>query len=155
MIAAQQKMCVDETIRITVYGVAQPAGSKRGFAFKRKNGSTGVAISDANPKSREFKNVVSDAAREAYHGPLLQGPLDVTMIFVRPRLKGHYRKDGTVKPAFVDALPTSKPDVLKLARGVEDALSKIVYLDDSQIVDERIRKVYGEPARVEIEIRQL
>jgi len=42
--------------------------------------------------------------------------------------------------------------VLKLARGVEDALSGILYMDDAQIVSERLTKLYGSPARVEITV---
>ena len=162
MPTADQKMCIDETIRIVVYGKAEPAGSKRAFALRRRDGSivtraNGVPIinvTDDNKKSRGFKQDVAAAARAVYDGPLLDGALDVLMIFFRSRLKGHLRTDGSVKPSAMDAKPISKPDVLKLARGVEDALTGVVWRDDAQIVDERIRKVYGEPARVEIEIRK-
>jgi hypothetical protein len=33
---------------------------------------------------------------------------------------------------------------LKLARAAEDALTGVLWLDDSQIVDERISKAYGD-----------
>lgn len=45
--------------------------------------------------------------------------------------------------------------MLKLARAAEDALTGILWRDDAQICDEVIRKRYGEPARVEIEVRTL
>ena len=51
--------------------------------------------------------------------------------------KGELNKKGK------SAMPISKPDVLKLARGVEDALTKILWLDDAQIVYEVIQKFYG------------
>ena len=38
------------------------------------------------------------------------------------------------------------PDVLKLARGVEDALTGIVWRDDAQIVNESLNKVVGAAA---------
>lgn len=139
-------------IEFVVYGQSQPAGSKRGFAFKRKNGSTGVAISDANPESRNWKNEVSHAARQVYRGELLRGPLAVTFTFYRPRPKGHFGKRGINKNGLEMPYPISKPDVLKLSRGVEDALTNVVWADDSQIVTELIEKRYGEPARVEIVI---
>lgn len=142
------------TITITVYGEAQPAGSKRGFAFKRKNGSTGVAISDANPKSRDYKNRVSDAARQQYQGELLRGPLEVTLRFFKPRPKSHYTSKGLIAKSAPDEW-TSRPDVLKLSRAVEDALASVVYVDDAQIISEHIHKRFGEPARCEIEIREL
>lgn len=143
-------------IRITVYGHAQPAGSKRGFARQRSNGSTFVSIVDANPKSRDWKNAVTSAAREAYSGDLLNGPLSVTMVFYRPRPKGHFTTSGGLsKSGRTTPWPTSKPDVLKLARGVEDALTGVVYRDDAQIVSETIEKHWGEPARCEVEIVEL
>jgi Holliday junction resolvase RusA-like endonuclease len=74
--------------------------------------------------------------------------------FYVPRPKGHLNAKGEVKksaPAFV----TTRPDALKLARAVEDACSKILYRDDSQIVSENISKHYGEPARCEITIQTL
>ena len=144
----------DETtakpIVFTVYGKPEPAGSKRGFAFKRKTGGMGVAISDANPKSRDWKNSITHRAREEYHGELLDGPLSLSLVFHLPRPKGHFGKRG-----LRDSAPrhiTTKPDVLKLARAVEDALTGVVWRDDSQIVIETLAKHYGEPARVEIAV---
>lgn len=39
--------------------------------------------------------------------------------------------------------PTKKPDVDNIAKTILDALNKIVYDDDSQIVDLIVHKVYG------------
>lgn len=141
-------------VEIKVFGKPQPAGSKRGFAFTRANGKTGVAISDANSKSRPWKTLVSQAAGEQYGGELLRGPLAVELRFFAPRPKGHYGSGSkaSVLKASAPQYPTGKPDVLKLARAVEDALTKVVYADDSQIVREVLEKCYGEPARVEIVI---
>jgi len=140
-------------IAFTVHGLAQPAGSKRGFAFKRQNGSTGVAISDANPKSREWKNYVAATARTAYDGPLLRGPLKVYFAFHVPRPKGHYGAKGL--RASAPARPAVKPDVLKLARAVEDALSGVIWNDDAQIVEEYLSKQYAAHAYVEIRIEPI
>lgn len=144
-------------IAFTVYGVAKPAGSKRAFAIRKNGVPTGrIAVSDANPNSRDWKNAVASAAREAYEGELLTGPLHVSLTFYRPRPMGHYKRAGGLSKAGLDTpYPISKPDVLKLARGVEDALSKVIYYDDSQIVHEVIKKNWGEPARVEVWIEPL
>ena len=50
------------------------------------------------------------------------------------------------------ARPTTKPDLLKLARGVEDAMSGIVYRDDAQITTEYLAKWYAEDGRVRTEV---
>lgn len=138
-------------ISFTVYGVAQPAGSKRGF----HNARTGrTHIVDANARSRPWKAEVASAAADAMTGPLIDGPLLLELTFWMPRPKGHYRtgKNAGCVRASAPVFPTVKPDVLKLARGVEDALTGIVYRDDAQIVTETLQKVYGEPARVEVRV---
>lgn len=137
----------------TVYGQPQTAGSKRAFPFRRPNGSLGTSVTDDNPKSRSWKGMVAHAAREAYQGELLDGPLAVTFTFYRPRCKGHIGAKGV--KASAPRYPTTKPDVLKLARAVEDALTGVIWRDDAQICVERIYKDWGEPARVEITVEVL
>lgn len=145
-------------IHFTVFGKAQPAGSKRAFALTRRdgspvlreNGSQVVSVTDANPNSRDWKNSVRAAARAAYGGELLDGALALHLDFYQPRPAGHFAKHGLSKAGREKPYPTGKPDVLKLARGVEDALSGVLYRDDAQIVDEVLTKRYGEPARVEV-----
>ena len=43
-----------------------------------------------------------------------------------------------------------KPDLSKLIRSTEDAMTGIVYADDAQIVEMTVKKHYGTPERVEI-----
>ena len=139
-------------LAFTVHGNAQPAGSKRGFV----NHVTGrVIVTDDNKRLKPWQGEVKAAAAEAMDGrPLFEGPLDVWLVFYRPRPRGHYTGKGELSAGGRRALvPTTKPDVLKLARGVEDALTGIVWRDDAQIVDELLTKRYGEPARVEVRVR--
>lgn len=148
------------TLSFTVYGKAAPAGSKRAF-----NQGGHIRVVDANPNAKGWKNDVAQAAIHAMLepgddssrileiGPLLTGPLSLSIVFVIPRPKSHYGKRG-LRPT-APARPTVKPDLLKLARGVEDALTGVIYRDDAQIVGELLIKEYGEPARVEITIRQV
>jgi len=135
-------------IEFTVYGQPEPAGSKRAFVNKH----TGRAsVSDANPRAKGWKSRVTDEAIAATNGqPLLDGPLLVELLFVLPRPKGHFGKRGLLPSAPL--FPTVRPDVLKLARGVEDAMSGVVYRDDAQIVRESLVKLYGEPARCEVRV---
>ena len=143
-----------EAITFTVPGIPQPAGSKRGFPVKRKNGTIGVAISDANPKSRVWKQEVAQAAGDIYRGPLLTGPLHLEVTFQFPRPKSHY---GTGKNAGVLKLSaplyhTQKPDSTKLIRGVEDALTGIIWRDDSQVCCQTVNKRWGARAAAGVRI---
>jgi Holliday junction resolvase RusA-like endonuclease len=141
-------------IRFVVYGEAKSAGSKRAFP----NPKTGrMIVTETVKGSKDWQASVRAVAREAYTGPLLTGPLAVTMHFYRPRPASHYgsgRNSAIVKPSAPSA-PATRPDVLKLARGVEDSLSGVLYRDDAQIVSETIEKRYGEPARVELVVEPL
>ncbi len=145
-----------QQIRFTVFGHAATAGSKRAFVYKDKStGAMRAAVTDDCKQNKSWQWCVATAAREAYQGPLLEGPLCVRMIFYLPRPKAHFSTRGPIKPKFVDAQPTTRPDLLKRARSVEDALTKILWGDDSQIVSELLAKRYGEPERVEIVIEPL
>lgn len=155
------------TITFTVFGDAKPAGSKRAMPIYRKgaagrelvtraNGSPVIAIVDDNPKSRDWKNSVRSAARNAYRGELLRGPIKLLLIFYRPRNKGHFNSRGELNKTGREAThPIAKPDVLKLARGVEDALTGVLYGDDAQICVEVLEKRWGEPARCEVAVESM
>lgn len=135
-------------IKFTVLGLPQTAGSKRSFPFRRPDGSLGVRVTDDNPKGQSWRTQVIDSARQAYAGPLLDCPLQVRLAFVLPRPKGHYGAKGLRRSA--PPFPVVKPDLIKLARAVEDALTGILWRDDARIVAEMLSKVYGEPARLEV-----
>jgi len=128
-------------ISFFVPGTPKPSGSKRAFALRKAGVLTGrVAVVDASKGSKDWKGDVKRFADEEYKGPLLDGPLKATFTFYLARPKGHFRKSGL--SILAPAYPTARPDLLKLARAVEDALSGLVYADDSQIVTEVLRKRY-------------
>lgn len=141
-------------VAFTAYGKPQPGGSKRAF---RNPASGRVHVTDANRNAKPWQAEVRSAAVEAMQAPLPDGlpslidaPLAVSMAFYVARPKAHYGARG-LRPS-APARPATRPDVLKLARAVEDALTGIVWRDDALIVDERLIKVYGEPERVEVAV---
>lgn len=141
------------SVRFIAYGHAQPAGSKRAFPFAKIDGKLGVRVTDANPKAKLWQSIVGTAALAEVGGgfSLLDGPLSVEMNFYLVRPAGHMGKRG-LRPS-APTRPTVKPDLLKLARAVEDALTGILYADDARIVDEHLHKFYVDQdasARVEV-----
>lgn len=151
------------TISFSVFGEPKPQGSKRVVPIYSKSGPVmrdGRVLTrcvNDNPKLGEWRQEIAHAARQAYSGPLLSGPLSVSMTFVRPRPSAHFgsgRNSEVVKPS-APGWPITKPDVLKLARAVEDSMKGVIYRDDSQIVDERLRKVYGEYFCVDVDVMEL
>lgn len=146
-------------IEFTVIGKAEPAGSKRAF---RNPKTGGMIVTDANQNAKPWQAAVAEKANETMlaHArgegvawDLLGGPLALGLCFFITRPKSHFGKRGLLPSA--PEFPTGKPDALKLARAVEDALTGVVWRDDAQIVREEITKQYGDPARVEVTILEL
>lgn len=146
-----------EELQFEVPGIAQPGGSKRALPLRGKKGARPIIV-DANAKARPWKDVVIHYARKAMlHGDrkIFSGPVALCVRFALPRPKYHYGAGGKIK-ASAPGLHTKKPDVLKLARALEDALTEAgVWIDDAQIVDEQLRKVYDSRPHVLVGIRQL
>lgn len=138
-------------IRFTVFGFGQPGGSKRVVPIHKKDGTTRHQAIDDNPMTVPWKYAVAAAAQAAHAGqPLLDCPLRVGFIFYRPRPRGHFKKDGTLNAEGQRSIaPGTKPDVLKLARSTEDALTGVLWTDDARITTEILAKRWGEPARLE------
>lgn len=128
-------------ISFTVHGTPAPAGSKRGF-YNAK--AKRVIITDDSQRSRPWKAQIADAAAEAMNGrDLLEGPLLLEVTFWMPRPKGHFNTKGELNAAGRrTSHPAVKPDLLKLTRALEDAISGVVYRDDAQIVTETLQKAY-------------
>ncbi len=144
-----------ESVEFFVPGVPASGGSKR-QVIHRHTGK--VVTMDDCRRNRDWRAVVALAAREAMGGrPPLDGPLEVELRFVVPRPRGHYgsgRNAGRVRAA-APPYPTTKPDVLKLARSTEDALSGVLYVDDAQTIELHARKRYGDRPGCEVRARPM
>lgn len=140
-------------INLTVFGRAAPAGSKKAVPMGKRWG-----VVDDSKRSKPWKDQVAQQAGLAMAGrDLIREPVHVQFTFFVRRPKGHMgtgRNAGKVRPS-APQYPAKKPDVLKLARAVEDALTGVVYNDDAQIVSEYLEKQYGEPERVEIAVQPM
>lgn len=157
-------------ISLFVPGTPRPGGSKTSSVVRRKggtivmvpNGKGGtrplITTRDDAKGNAEWKQQVAFFARQKYWGRPLRGvPLLLIITFVMPRIKGHY---GSGKNAGVlkDAAPTFhtvKPDVTKLTRSTEDALTGILWGDDTDVAMQVVQKVYGDKPGAHIEVRQL
>lgn len=153
-------------ITFFVPGKPATAGSKNAYPIRNKQGQpvyskkTGrqvIAMVDACKQSKPWRKEVQAAALRALSireysditqprlgdsFSLLTGPLRVTITFQLERPAGHYRtgKNAGQLHSWAPAFPITKPDALKMARAVEDALTGIIWKDDSQIVTEFLRK---------------
>ena len=128
-------------VAFEVFGIAQAKGNAR--AFVPKSWATKAAAEGKAPravvtldhaKSKGWEQLVKEQAQTVAAGGVFIGPVVLTVTFRLPRPQ---------------SLPkrclhhTKKPDVDKLVRATNDALTGVLYIDDSQIVDLHARKCYA------------
>lgn len=151
-----------------VMGIPQQQGSKTGFglpviiypgtklpiAVRSK-----VVMKDANEtKLKPWRAEVKRVAEEAWgDAPLLLGPVRVIVKFVFARPKSHYRtgKNAHILRDDAPVFKISTPDGDKLARAIGDALTGVVYHDDSQVQWGSLDKVYATETYADITIIDL
>ena len=139
-------------IAFEVSGTPAPQGSKKAFLHpitKR------ILMMESSAKVKPWRQAVADTAASFMRAEGLEpfaGPVEMAVTyFLRPPQK-HYRKDGSLRPGS-PYLVSNKPDLSKLQRSTEDALTGICYNDDSQIVRMILDKVYSRHERARIAIR--
>lgn len=125
-------------MEIIVYGSPAPQGSK---AFKGtyqgKDGRVHAKLVESSKKVRPWRSDVKDQAVKVRAGAApLDCALRVSMVFTVPKPKS--------APKTRRTFPDRKPDLSKLARSTEDALTDAgVLADDARIVEfVRLAKVY-------------
>lgn len=108
-------------------------------------------------KTAAYENLVRIAYRQAVQGrpPWDKGipiSLQIEAIFsvtkTVPKKKAQMMVTGKIRPI-------KKPDTDNVAKIVADALNKIAYDDDAQIVDMRITKYYGQEPMLIVTLRQI
>lgn len=105
-------------------------------------------------KTRRYEDALAWAGQIAMSGrPLLEGPLCILFLsFVAiPASKSQKWKAAALRG---EIFPTGRPDFDNYAK-VLDSLNKIVWIDDSQIVDATVRKRYSDRPRTEISVSTL
>lgn len=138
---------------INVFGEPIPQGSKS----VTKSG----IMFEANKKLKPWREKVKAEAELAMSslGALpSEKPIRLLVKFYFLRPKSHYRT-GKRSLFLRDSSPgykTSKPDLDKLVRAIGDALTGVVFKDDSQVVCIIAHKSYTTFAeRAEIEVQEL
>jgi Holliday junction resolvase RusA-like endonuclease len=124
-----------EEIHLTIAGTPAPQGSK--VAFSRKGSSKVTMLEQTRKTLDPWRAAVTLQARRQYRRPApLDVPLSVGMTFVMARPKSVRRP-----------YPSVTPDLSKLVRAVEDALTDAgVWRDDALVVRyHELAKVYYHP----------
>lgn len=129
MVAAA-KNAKSATISFNVLGTPAPKGSWR--SVRRKDGKGHAFIRD-NPRTQPWADSVAWAAKEATRGHITEEAVAVVIDLYLPRPKTVKRKRHK-----------TKPDADKIVRNCLDAMTGIVWRDDSQVDDCHVRKFYAD-----------
>ena len=126
-----------------VVGLPAPGGSKNAFPHPR----TGrIVVVDAGGKrNKDWRAAVAAAGREAFKGREMPAPpLLFTILFKMQRPASHLNRHGKLRRT-APVLPITRPDLTKLVRSTEDALTGIAWHDDSQIAEQWVARMYAHP----------
>ncbi|MCY8420264.1 RusA family crossover junction endodeoxyribonuclease [Bacillus inaquosorum] len=135
-------------ISFTVYGEPVAQGRPRAGTVNGK-----ARLYDPK-KSRDYKQYVKLVASEYRPKSLLKGPLELIVRIYKPSLKSFSKKKAAAAEQGL-LRPTSKPDADNYVKAIKDGLNKVIWHDDSQVVDLHVSKFYSEIPRVEIQIKPL
>lgn len=128
----------DGSVRFFVPGKPQGKGRPRAVA-------RGKFVRMYTPeKTASYESTVALAASEAMGDrPPMEGPLAVVMRIALPvPASWSNRKKAHAIDCIV--LPITKPDADNVIKAVFDAINGVVWRDDTQVVDLRMIKRYGE-----------
>lgn len=131
-------------LAFTVHGIPVPQGSKTYLGHGRM-------VEAGGQKLKNWRHDVTRAAEQARteHGALI-GPVFLEVHFYMPRPRSHYgtgRNAALVRDSAPE-YPGSRPDLDKLVRAVDDALTTSgLWIDDAQVVVLYARKLYAGPDR--------
>ena len=133
----------EQVEHINIASTPATAGSKRAF-HNKKTGRTW--ITDDCTRGKEWRATVRAAAeRQRITRKLYSEPLALTVDFRLPRPKSHFRtgKCSNVLKPSAPVLHSKRPDLTKLLRAIEDALTGVLWKDDSLIVFQVATKSYA------------
>jgi len=133
-------------LKFTVQGEPIPQGSMR--AFMPEKSKFPVVTSD-NPRLKKWRKLVAQcsglAMRKADFIQIArQTPVRLTLDFYFDKPKSEKGIDKV-----------TRPDLDKCVRAIQDAMTTAgVYEDDAQVTELCARKLFGSPARVEIQVEE-
>jgi len=135
-------------VMFTVEGT--PIGKGRPKFARRGN-----FVSTYTPtKTRDYETLIAEAARKAMgSSEPLKTPVAAYIYITVPIPSSYSKKRST---ACLDGLerPCKKPDCDNIVKAYFDAMNKIVYEDDSQIVSIHATKRYGTVGMVEVLVKE-
>ena len=134
---------MSERICFDVEGMPAPGGSKS--AFRHRHTGRIVVVDAGGKRNKQWRALVAAAGRKAMSNrEMPQPPLLLTVMFRMQRPQSHLDRHGKLRRTS-PVLPITRPDLTKLLRSTEDALTGIVWSDDSSIAEQWVSRIYAAP----------
>lgn len=130
----------------------QPVAKGRPIAGKGFGGHTTLRTP---AKTLAYEGLVASMAHNAMAGrPPLAGPLGLTLQ-VGVQIPKSFSKTKARLAELGEVGPTKKPDLDNIIKGICDGMNGVAYVDDSQIIEMNVRKVYTQTPGVQVALRVL
>ena len=105
-------------------------------------------------KTRDYETLIAEAARQAMgSSEPLKTPV-AAYIYITVPIPASYSKKRSAACLDGSERPCKKPDCDNIVKAFFDAMNKIVYEDDSQIVSIHATKRYGTIGMVEVLVKE-
>ena len=103
----------------------------------------------------DYESLIKSFAMEAMGSTdPLEMPVSVFLYIRHPSPKSYSKKRTEACLSGLER-PTKKPDWDNVAKTICDAMNGIVYLDDAQVVDAHVTKVYASKAGVDVMVMEV
>lgn len=136
-------------VRFTVPG--EPQG--KGRARVGKVGGHARMFTPA--KTVAYEGLVSVAAQKAMDGAaLIEGPVMLEILALFP-VRASWSKKKQAAAGANEIIPTGLPDIDNIAKAICDGINGVVWKDDRQVTDLRMRKRFAQTPGVEVIITKL
>ena len=143
-----------QEIEFTVYGEPVAQGRARSRQVKTKTGKEFTTHYDPT-KSRNYKGLVHDQAIPVRPDIPLEGMI-ILSVKAYKSIPKSFSKVKHNLAVIGELRPLSKPDLKNIIAGIEDALTGLIWRDDSQVVSfDGSGKWYSDVPRVEVTIREM
>ena len=107
------------------------------------------------PKTESYEALIALFAHQAMQGrPLIAGPVQVDLWLVYG-IPASWSKKKRAQAEQGAIWPTTKPDVDNVIKAYCDAINKVVWVDDAQVVKLRAHKAYGDAPGVQVLVSAL
>lgn len=139
---------METAITFDVPGIPVAKGRARSFV---RNGHVAHYTPE---KTANYENLVKLAAQQAMGGrsPFV-GACELDLVLHMP-VPASWSNKKRLAALAGEIRPTSKPDCSNVLKAIEDAMNGVVWVDDKQAADVRIKKRYAVTPKAIVQVRE-